>query len=78
MPILSWNKKDGQSSKFGKEIEDNFWITVGTPDRYSGRYIGGESVISRSAVGRMSVLSIDLVCSFSSSMAFFLSDDVIN
>ena len=89
VPILSWNKKDGQSSKFGKEIEDNFWITVGTPDRYSGRYIGGESVISRwcigqlsvvyrSAVGRMSVLSIDQVCSFSSSMAFFLSDDVIN
>ena len=56
VPILSWNKKDGQSSKFGKEIEDNFWITVGTPDRYSGRYIGGESVISRWCIGQLSVI----------------------
>lgn len=56
VPILSWNKKDGQSSKFGKEIEDNFWITVGTPDRYSGRYIGGESVISRWCIGQLLVI----------------------
>lgn len=54
VPILSWNKKDGQSSKFGKEIEDKslyFWIQRSI---YRWR-VGHISVVYRSTVGGISV-----------------------